>query len=84
MNISQLSTPEIAGQRQIGRTAVDAAVEPADGRDREILEAIRNHFECRAGAWLVRPARGSLGDGAEVESGAEGAAGAGQDQHTNL
>ena len=72
---------EIAGQRQIGRAAIDAAIEPADGGNAEILEPVDHDLERRAGAFLLDGAGGALGHRVEIIAGAEGAAGAGQHQH---
>jgi hypothetical protein len=44
---------EIAGQRQIGRTAIDPAIEPADGGNADILQPINDDFERRSSAVLV-------------------------------
>jgi transposase, IS30 family len=72
---------EIAGQRQIGRAAIDAAIEPADRGNAEILEPVDDNLERRSGAVLFNGAGGALGDRIEVVSRAEDAAGAGEDQH---
>src|SRR5258706_146843 len=72
---------KIAGQGQIGRAAVDAAIDPADRGNAEILEPVDDDLECRARASLFNGAGGALGDRVEIVAGAEGAAGAGKHQH---
>ena len=74
---------EIAGQRQVGRAAIDAAIEPADRRHAEIFQPVDHHFKRRSGALLFLRAGGAVGDRVEVVAGAEGAAGAGQHQHAD-
>jgi hypothetical protein len=86
MNISDVSRcidadAEIAGQRQIGRTAIDTAIEPADRRHAEVFQPVDHHFERRAGALFFPCAGGAVGDRIEIVAGAEGAAGTGQHQH---
>src|SRR6266446_1973362 len=71
---------EIAGQRQVGRAAIDAAVEPADRRQREILKPVDDDLERRSGGLLLCVGR-AFGDRAEIIPGTEGAAGAGQHQN---
>src|SRR6202011_1563369 len=71
---------EIAGQRQIGRAAIDAAVDPADRRYREVLKPVDDDLERRSGGLLLCVG-GAFGDRARIVSGAEGAAGSGQPHH---
>ncbi len=54
---------EIAGQRQIGRTAIDAAVEPADGRHGEIFQPVDDDLERRS----RRSAPGALAARSAIE-----------------
>jgi len=44
------SHSEVAGEREVGRAAIDAAIEPADRRQRQILEPVDDDFERRSGA----------------------------------
>src|SRR5882724_3304110 len=72
---------EVAGQRQISRAAIDAAVEPADGRHPDVLEPVDDDFKRRSGAFFFNGADGALGDRVEIITSTEGAAGAGEHQH---
>jgi hypothetical protein len=74
---------EIAGQRQVGRAAIDAAIEPADRRHAEVLQAVDHRLERRSRARLRRRAGGAVRHRIEIVAGAEGAAGAGQHQHAD-
>ncbi len=74
---------EVAGQRQVGRAAIDAAVEPADRRFAEILQPVDHHLERRSRARLRGRAGGAVGDRIEIVAGTEGAAGTGQHQHAD-
>ena len=74
---------EIAGQRQVGRAAIDAAIEPADRRHAEILQPVDDDLERRSRARLLVRAGCAVGDRIEVVAGAEGAAGPGQHQHAD-
>src|ERR1700722_18243695 len=74
---------EIAGQRQIGRAAIDPAIEPADGGNADVFEPVDDRLEGRARAFLFDVAGGALGHGIEVVAGAESAAGAGEHQNAN-
>src|ERR1700722_12576393 len=72
---------EIAGQRQVGRAAIDAAIEPADGGNTDVLKPVDHDFERRFAALLFDSAGGAFGDRIKIMAGAEGAAGAGEHQH---
>src|SRR5260370_41852276 len=67
----------------MGRAAITAATEPAYRRPAEILQPVDHRFERRAGALLFPGAGRARGDRVEIVAGAEGAAGAGQDQHAD-
>ena len=71
---------EVAGQRQVGRAAIHPAVDPADRRHREIFEPIDYELERGPRGLLLCVGR-AFGDRAEIVSGAERTASAGQHQH---
>src|SRR5439155_26937681 len=71
---------EIAGQRQVGRAAIDAAVEPADRRQREVLKPVDDDLERRSGGLLLAVGR-AFGDRTKIIPATEGAAGASQHQN---
>ncbi len=71
---------EITGQRQIGRAAIDAAVDPANRRYREVFKPVDDDLERRPGGLLLGVGR-AFGDRAKIVSGAEGAAGPGEHQN---
>src|SRR6202035_4454753 len=71
---------KVAGQRQVGRAAIDAAVEAADGRHADVLKPVDDDFKRGSGASFLDGADGALGDRVEIVAGAEGAAGAGEHQ----
>src|SRR5260370_941729 len=62
----------------VARAAIEAAVDPADRGNAEILEPVDHDLERRSGALLFDGAGGALGDRVEIVAGAEGAAGAGE------
>jgi hypothetical protein len=74
---------EVAGQCEVGRAAIDAAIEPADRRHAEVLQPVDDHFERRARALLFLRACGAVCDRVEIITRTEGATGAGQHQHAN-
>ncbi|MGY4623729.1 hypothetical protein ACVWY3_001485 [Bradyrhizobium sp. USDA 4486] len=72
--------PEIAGERKIGRAAIDSAVQSADGRYRQSFELIDDVR--KTGSMNIFLRRVSRSDVSEVVSSAERASFAGQDENS--
>src|SRR5947209_8501497 len=72
---------EVAGERKVGRAAIDPAIEAADRRQRQVFQAVDDDLERRSGAGLFGGADGALGNRVQIVAGAEGTPGAGQHQN---
>ena len=67
---------KVAGEREIGRASIDAAIEPADRGNADILEPVRRPPRKQSPRCSVRDVAGrALGNRIEIVTGAERPAG---------